>query len=139
MDDLLQEVRRARGRGPTVHAGQVSPGRVLGDPAGLDRVVRNLLDNAVRHATATVTVRLDTTEDMVTLVVADDGPGIPSADRDRVFERFTRLDDARSRDAGGAGVGLAIVRDVVDRHGGRVHIQDNHPGARFTITLPATP
>lgn len=139
LDDLvLQEVRRAGGRGPTVRADQMSAGRVLGDPAALDRVVRNLLDNAVRHATATVTVRLDTTEEMVTLVVADDGPGIPSLDRDRVFERFTRLDDSRSRDAGGAGLGLAIVRDVVESHGGRVQIQDNQPGARFTVVLPAT-
>ncbi|TWP38607.1 sensor histidine kinase [Leekyejoonella antrihumi] len=140
LDDLvLQEVRRAQRRGVTVQAGQVSAGQVLGDPAGLDRVVRNLLDNAVRHAASGVTVALGAKDEVVTLIVADDGPGIATADRERIFERFTRLDDARSRDAGGAGLGLAIVRDVVAAHGGQVRIQDNHPGARFTVTLPATP
>jgi len=138
LDDLvLQEVRRVRGRGVTVHAGTVSAGRVLGDPAGLDRVVRNLLDNAVRHAATTVTVTLEATDALISLSIADDGPGISPDDRDRVFERFIRLDDARSRDTGGAGLGLAIVRDVVSSHGGRVRIHDNHPGARFTVTLPA--
>lgn len=138
LDDLvLDEVRRAQGRGVVVDAGGVSAGRVLGDSAGLAKVVRNLLDNAVRHAATRVTVGLRGEGTSVTLTVADDGPGIAPADRERIFERFTRLDDARSRDAGGAGLGLAIVRDVVHGHGGSVKVADNRPGARFVVTLPA--
>lgn len=138
LDDLvLGEARRLRDRGPRVDTGHVSAGQVLGDPSALGRVVRNLLDNAVRHAASVVTVRLVADSDAVTFVVADDGSGIPEADVERVFERFTRLDDARSRDAGGAGLGLAIVRDVVESHLGTVRLEDNDPGARFTVTLPA--
>jgi signal transduction histidine kinase len=70
------------------------------------------------------------------LTVADDGPGIPAADRDRVFERFTRLDSARSAD-GGAGLGLAIARDIAERHGGGLRLDSQAPtGARFVFTLP---
>lgn len=138
LDDLLlEEVRRASGRGHRIDTTGVFAGRVLGDPHSLSRVMQNLLDNALRHAASTVALQLDATESTVTLIVADDGPGIPAADRDRVFERFTRLDDARNRDAGGSGLGLAIVRDVVTAHGGRVHVEGNHPGARFTVVLPA--
>ena len=74
----------------------------------------------------------------VTLRVVDDGPGIPDADHQRVFERFARLDDARGRtgDDGGAGLGLAIVHDVVVAHGGSVAVE-NTPGAAFTVVLPA--
>jgi signal transduction histidine kinase len=72
----------------------------------------------------------------VALDVTDDGPGVPAADRERIFERFVRLDDARSRDAGGAGLGLAIVRDLVHRHGGGIEVGDaDGGGARFTVTL----
>lgn len=139
LDDLLlDEGRRARDRSPRrIQATGISAARVLGDPQALRRVVRNLLGNALRHADTTVTIALTSTEHTVTLVVADDGSGIPAVDRDRVFGRFVRLDDARSRDAGGAGLGLALVQDIVTAHGGRVHIEDNHPGARFIVTLPA--
>ncbi len=140
LDDLvLAEARRARDRGPRLDVGAVSAARVLGEQAALDRVVRNLLDNAARHARASITVRLTAADGLVTLVVADDGPGIPAADRERVFDRFIRLDDARSSDEGGAGLGLAIVRDVVVHHGGDVSIIDNNPGAMFIVTLPAAP
>jgi signal transduction histidine kinase len=73
------------------------------------------------------------------LTIADDGPGIPAADRERVFERFVRLDEGRARDAGGSGLGLAIVADVVTAHGGRVRIEDNLPGAKISVELPALP
>ncbi|GFJ88564.1 hypothetical protein Prum_022060 [Phytohabitans rumicis] len=72
------------------------------------------------------------------ITVTDDGPGIPVADRDRVFDRFTRLDDARARDAGGAGLGLAIVRELVRRYGGTVRLADAGPGLRAEVRLPAT-
>lgn len=138
LDDIvLDEVRRHRIGDVTIDATGVSAGRVRGDAAALVRVARNLLDNAVRHAVHTVTVRLQETGGDIALTVADDGSGVPAADRERIFERFTRLDEARSRDAGGAGLGLAIVRDVARLHGGDVRVTDNHPGAVFTVTLPA--
>jgi signal transduction histidine kinase len=112
-----------------------------GEPEALARVIANLVDNAVRHTRATVKVqaRADGRYHLVT--VTDDGPGIPVADRARVFDRFTRLDDARARDAGGAGLGLAIVRELVRRHGGTVRLADASPGPglRAEVRLPATP
>jgi len=77
-------------------------------------------------------------EHEVVLIVDDDGPGISVADRERVFERFTRLDEGRSRDAGGVGLGLAMVRAIVERHGGSVSVDDSpFGGARFVVRLPA--
>ncbi len=138
LDDLvLDEMRRVQGRSShRIDSHGVSGGRVLGDADALDRVVKNLLDNAIRHARDTVTVRLRTDHTTVTLTVADDGSGIPAADRDRIFDRFIRLEDARTRDAGGSGLGLAIVRDVVAAHRGNIAVEDNHPGTRMVITLP---
>jgi signal transduction histidine kinase len=109
---------------------------VTGDPDGLRRILANLLDNAVRHASTGVTVTADRAGDAARLTVTDDGPGIPEADRDRVFDRFTRLDAARARDDGGTGLGLAIVRDLVRAHGGTVALQDAQPGVRAVVTLP---
>jgi signal transduction histidine kinase len=117
---------------------RVSGGRVRGDRPQLARVVQNLLDNARRHAVARVSVELSTAEDFVTFVVADDGQGVAPSDRQRIFERFARLDEARNRDAGGAGLGLAIVHDIVAAHGGTVAVTDSHQGARFEIRLPAS-
>ncbi|MBF6464069.1 HAMP domain-containing protein [Nocardia beijingensis] len=111
---------------------------VIGSRTQLARVLGNLVDNAQRHAASTVRVAVDRDADgRVVLSVTDDGPGVPPAERDRIFQRFVRLDDARSRDEGGAGLGLAIVRDVVERHGGTIHVTDAAPGARFVVTLPA--
>ncbi len=111
---------------------------VLGSRIQLGRVLANLADNAQRHAETVVCVTLTRTGGQAVLTVSDDGAGVPVADRDRIFRRFVRLDDARSRDDGGAGLGLAIVRDVVERHGGEIHVDDGRDGgARFTVTLPA--
>lgn len=138
LDDIvLEQARAVRHRGPVVDVAGVSAGQVLGDPSVLTRVVRNLLDNATRYATTRVQVRLSAGASEVTLVVSDDGPGVPAQDRQRVFDRFTRLDQARSRDAGGAGLGLAIVHDAVVAHHGTISIADNCPGARFTVVFPA--
>jgi signal transduction histidine kinase len=111
----------------------------LGDPDALSRVVGNLLDNAVRHARSSVQLVVAASGEDCQLSVIDDGPGIPVADRDRVFERFTRLDDGRARDAGGAGLGLAIVRELVRRHGGTVTLADAGPGLRVDVRLTHLP
>ncbi|MEV0005749.1 HAMP domain-containing sensor histidine kinase [Micromonospora sp. NPDC050980] len=114
-----------------------------GDPGELRRVLVNLVENALRHAHAEVRLSVTGPQGAYHLVtVTDDGPGIPVADRERVFARFTRLDDARARDAGGAGLGLAIVRELVRRAGGTVELADATPGApapglRVTVRLPA--
>jgi signal transduction histidine kinase len=109
---------------------------VDGDPSALDRVIVNLVDNAVRHAASSVTVSVSSGPGSVVLIVIDDGPGIPAADRDRVFERFTRLDDARTRDAGGSGLGLAIVRNLVQQQGGTVALAPAATGTCMRVTLP---
>ncbi|WP_412753730.1 sensor histidine kinase [Krasilnikovia sp. M28-CT-15] len=112
------------------------PLHVTGDPDALARVVANLLDNAVRHAATTVELAVAADGAYRSITVTDDGPGIPAADRERVFDRFTRLDDARARDAGGTGLGLAIVRELVRRHGGTVTLADADHGLRVTVRLP---
>ncbi|MFD6327220.1 ATP-binding protein [Streptomyces sp. NPDC058442] len=142
---VLAEVRHQRGLSTAaIDARGVSAGRVRGDAEALRRVVRNLLDNARRHAAHHVRVRLDQHGDTVELTVSDDGTGIPEPDRLRVFERFTRLDEARSRDAGGSGLGLAIVGKVVTAHGGVAYADQDPPptdgglgGARLVVRLPS--
>ncbi len=122
---------------PTIDSAGVSGAQVRGDRDALTRLVRNLVDNAARHAASRVTVSLSERDGLAVLAVADDGPGIPPADRDRVFERFTRLDEARSAGTGGTGLGLAIVHDIADRHGGAVRVEDAPGGgARFVVDLP---
>lgn len=111
---------------------------VTGDLGGMARVLRNLLDNAVRHATSTVEIAVKRRETFVVLSVSDDGPGIPSEDRTRVFDRFVRLDPDRSRDGGGSGLGLAIVAEIVTSHNGAVGIDDRPGGGTIvTVTLPS--
>ncbi|MFK3980728.1 ATP-binding protein [Micromonospora sp. NPDC050397] len=130
---------------PVRVAPAAGPAWTAGDPDGLGRVLANLLDNAVRHAASEVVLTVlapDPADPGFHLVaVSDDGPGIRPADRDRVFDRFTRLDDARTRDAGGAGLGLAIVRELVRREGGTVRLADSDtgggPGLRVEVRLPA--
>ncbi|MFD0206531.1 MULTISPECIES: sensor histidine kinase [Saccharothrix] len=107
-----------------------------GDRAHLRRVLRNLLDNAERHASSRVEVTVAVEGGTAVLRVSDDGPGIPEADRERVFEPFVRLDEGRARDEGGAGLGLAIVREGVHAHGGTVAIEDTDRGTTVAIRLP---
>jgi signal transduction histidine kinase len=137
-DVVLAAVRAARGLEEVrVDATGVGAARVQGDPTHLAVVVRNLVDNAVRHARSLVAVQLSTSGQTVLLRVDDDGPGVPPDDRERVFERFTRLDDARTRSRGGAGLGLAIVRQLVARHHGTVRCTEAPiGGARFEVRLP---
>jgi signal transduction histidine kinase len=138
-DVVLDEARRLRTTTSlAVDASGVSAGPVEGDPDALGRVVRNLVDNAARHAAGRVALTLAERDGDVVLTVDDDGPGIPAGERERVLERFVRLDDARARDGGGSGLGLAIVAELVAAHGGRV-VVDDAPlgGARLVVRLPA--
>ncbi len=140
LDDIvLDEARAAQSAagGPRVDATGVSAAQVTGDPGQLRRVVRNLVDNACRHAAATVAIELGERDGTAVLTVSDDGSGIPAERAGEVFERFTRLDDARVQEAGGAGLGLAIVKEIVQRHGGTVVVERGAAGgARFTVALP---
>jgi signal transduction histidine kinase len=137
VDDLVLE-ETTRVRPIPIDTSRVSAGRVLGDPRQLSRLVRNLIDNASSHARSRAAVAVSTGEGSVWFVVDDDGPGIPPADRDRVFDRFTRLDEGRGRAGGGAGLGLAMVRAIAEAHGGSVHIDDAPlGGARFVVRLPS--
>jgi signal transduction histidine kinase len=142
LDDLVfDEARRLRGVSRLrVDTTAVSAGRVDADAAGLRRVLRNLGDNAVRHAAGQVAFSVAERDGVVRLRVDDDGPGIPEADRERVFERFVRLDDARARDDGGSGLGLAIVAELVAAHGGTVAITPSPTGGtRVEVALPRLP
>ena len=116
-----------------------SPGvRVTGNRQAVERAVRNLVDNAERHAASAVEVRLSHGPDGGAVVeVLDDGNGIPIEERERVFERFVRLDESRNRDEGGAGLGLAISRDIARAHGGEVRVLESPRGARMSLELPA--
>jgi len=139
LDDLaLAEARRVRRSGLVVNTSGVGAGRVRGDQTSLAQVVRNLVDNASRHADEAMAVTVREAGGHVELVVEDDGPGIPEEQWQRVFERFVRLDEARARDAGGSGLGLAIVKEIVAVHGGTVEASSSElGGARFVVRLPA--
>jgi len=117
---------------------------VRGDEERLVQVLTNLLDNAVKYTpeSGTITIEAQRAEPagLVELSVSDTGPGIPEADRPRVFERFYRVDKARSREMGGTGLGLAIVKHIVEGHGGQVWAEGRRPtGSRFVVRLPAAP
>jgi signal transduction histidine kinase len=112
--------------------------QVHGSTADLARLVRNLLDNAARYADHRIALSLHEEDGQAVLRVDDDGPGVPEADRERIFERFTRLDGSRTRTSGGVGIGLALVRRVADGHGGSVTVGDAPlGGARFEVRIPA--
>ena len=104
----------------------------------LYRALTNLVDNAVRHASVRCRLSVEAVGGRCARVrVPDDGNGIPEEERDRVFDRFTRLDEARDRDSGGTGLGLAIARELLRRNGAQVPLEDARPGVRAVVTLPA--
>jgi signal transduction histidine kinase len=142
IDDLaLDEIRRLRAATSLeVHGTGIGAGRVEGDPRMLVRVLRNAGDNAARHARTQVVFSVSTDRTgWVEITVDDDGAGIAPADRERVFERFVRLDQARARDGGGSGLGLAIVAEVVRAHRGTVAFDESDlGGARLRIRLPGS-
>ena len=140
LDDIVfREARRLRERGRvTVDLREVSAIQTIGDADQLARATRNLVENAERHATTTVTITLTERDGRARLTVSDDGDGISVENRQLIFERFTRLDEGRTRDAGGTGLGLAIVRDIIERHAGTINIDETAP-TQFVVELPLAP
>jgi signal transduction histidine kinase len=145
LDEILQDVVASiRLTSPIpISTANVSAGRIMGDPDQLTRVFTNLLDNAVRYATSTVSFSLQHANDAtgngtVVVRVIDDGPGVDPAERERIFERFTRSDESRTRADGGAGLGLSIVREIVRAHNGTVTVEDSpNPGTVVVVRFPA--
>ncbi|WP_248198840.1 sensor histidine kinase [Microbacterium invictum] len=139
LDDLmLAEAQRIRALDRiAVDARAIAAVPVAGDERLLGRAVRNVVDNAVRHASSRIALGVRAVDGRALIWVDDDGAGLPASDREHVFERFVRLDEARSREAGGSGLGLAIVREIAAAHGGSVRIDDAPGGgARFVLELP---
>ncbi|WP_407359562.1 sensor histidine kinase [Microbacterium sp. LBN7] len=138
LDDLaLGEVRRLRAAGQEVDGSGIQAARVSGDPRLLGQLLRNLADNGARHARGRLAIGVTPAERHVFVTIEDDGDGVPVEERERIFERFVRLDEARSRDAGGSGLGLAIARGIAAAEGGTVVVDDSRwGGARFVVTLP---
>ena len=136
-DLLLAEASRLRAMGSVHTVTHIEACRTVGDRVALARVVRNLVDNAMRHASSTVTMACRPVAGRAVITIADDGPGIPAQDRARIFERFVRLDPTRTRSSGGSGLGLSIVEQIVRSHDGTVAVGDAaNGGAVFTLTLP---
>jgi signal transduction histidine kinase len=136
-DLLLAEASRLRALGSVHTVTHIEACRTVGDRGALARVVRNLVDNAVRHAASAVTMDCRPVAGNAVITIADDGPGISVQDRARIFERFVRLDPTRTRSSGGSGLGLSIVEQIVRSHDGTVAVGDAaNGGAVFTLTLP---
>jgi signal transduction histidine kinase len=137
LDDILKsEAARLRSTTSLTVTTRVVPVQMLGDRDQLQRAVRNLVDNASRHANSTVLIQLTVGSGMAQVDVLDDGPGIAVEDRERVFDRFVRLDDSRTRAVGGTGLGLAIVRQIAQAHGGVIAFVDAPVGALARLCLP---
>lgn len=142
LDDLvLAEAARLRALpGPDVDISGVIAARINGDGRMMARALRNLVDNAARHARSRVSLSIENVPHAVMVHVDDDGAGVPPSEALSVFERFRRLDEGRARDQGGSGLGLAIVRDVARAHGGETTVTESPTGgARFSVRLPASP
>jgi signal transduction histidine kinase len=134
------EIARVRALGRAVDGAAVRAAPVAGDARLLARACRNLVDNALRHARERIALGSVVRDGRAMLWVDDDGAGVAREERERVFERFVRLDEARARDDGGSGLGLAIVREVARAHGGDAWVEAAPlGGARFVLELPAAP
>lgn len=134
---VLEEAVRARvGTGVEVDTAQVSAAPAYADPGDVRRVVRNLLDNATAHASTRVGLTVEADGPWARLDVVDDGPGIPPEHRERVFDRFHRVDGARTQGTG-SGLGLAIARGLAERAGGSLELVDSAVGAHLRLLLPA--
>jgi signal transduction histidine kinase len=139
LEDVLDaEIRRLRTVSDHQVSAELRPARVRGDERRLTQVFRNLLDNAARHAESTIMIRMEQRPGEVVVSVDNDGETISSQDRERVFERFARLDASRSSDGGGSGLGLAISREIMIAHGGTVVATESDGVCRFLVALPTT-
>lgn len=138
VDRLLRDIRASTPAGHvTIGVESAGDTAVPGDENHLERLFRNVLDNAVRHAETTVRIRTTATDERVVTEITDDGPGIPPEDRDRVFDRFVRLDGSRDRASGTSGLGLAIAREIVTAHRGGIGVADSEErGTTVVIWLP---
>ncbi len=152
LDDLLhEELNRLRAASDHTIRAHIEPARITADPHRITQVLRNLLNNADRHAASTITINLNTStsappsvassaqhgQGQATLTIDNDGDRIPSTQRERVFERFVRLDESRTRESGGSGLGLAISKDIIHAHAGTIFATENPDGhTRFRVTLP---
>lgn len=134
---VAEETAHLAATGIEVNLDRATSSPVVADRRRIAQVVRNLVDNAARHAHRRIWIEIGLVEGAVELVVADDGPGIAKTDRERVFERFVRLDDSRSRAEGGTGLGLAVAQAIVHAHNGSIDIIDDpqYPGAVLRIRL----
>lgn len=144
LDELVQAVAAGYGHARVPVQAHTTPATVSGDPDALRRVAINLINNAVRYARTEVAVTVAPERrggrPVVVLSVVDDGPGIPETERERVFDRFYRVQESRSRETGGTGLGLPIVRDIVRNHGGRIQLtgrEDERDGLRAVVVFPA--
>ncbi|WP_187414225.1 sensor histidine kinase [Nonomuraea sp. PA05] len=131
-----EQIRRREGGRAPIFLDACAPAPVLGSPMQLDRLLTNLLDNATRHTASRIDVEVAVRGDRVVVTVTDDGDGIAPEDRERVFERFTRLESARAKDKGGSGLGLPLSREIATAHGGTLTVAEHTPGARFVAVLP---
>lgn len=138
LDDLvLEEAARLRATSNLrIDTTKITAAKIEGDTDSLRRALRNVADNAMRHARTRIAFEVSSEGGIAKVVVLDDGAGIPKEDRMRIFERFTRLGEARDRDSGGSGLGLSIVSEIMTAHDGSVTVGDG-PGARFELRLPA--
>lgn len=138
LDDLLHtEVRRLRTASEVSVRARIQPVRAVGDPDRLAQVIRNVVDNARMHSHGQVAITLTAADGLARIMIDNDGPVIPERDRQRIFERFVRLDDDRSRDSGGSGLGLAISSAIMAAHFGRIRAAESDQGwCRFVIELP---
>jgi signal transduction histidine kinase len=137
LEDVLDsEITRLRTVSRLQITAELEPARVRGDERRLTQVFRNLLDNAARYARSAIIVRLERRPGDVVVSVDNDGEIISASDRNRVFERFARLDSSRSSDGGGSGLGLAISREIMLAHGGTVVATESDGWCRFEVILP---
>jgi signal transduction histidine kinase len=138
LDDVLnEEIRRLRSTSTRRIEVSLEPVRVIGDPRRLGQVVRNVLDNADRHAVSRISIRVQSTNDGALITIDNDGPPVPDPHREGIFERFVRLDQSRTRESGGSGLGLAIAAGIMTAHHGWIRTGDTPDGGcRFELGFP---
>lgn len=142
VSDLLEEVRTRHAAAAEVAGVSIEvdaePGEVAGERQLLSRMLDNLVENALRHTPrgGRITLAAALGERACDISVADTGPGVPQSERQRIFERFSRIDPGRDRRDGGTGLGLAVCRAVCEAHGGLITLEPSVTGARFAVRLP---